>query len=103
VDLQEDRQQPHLVRLLTAFDSLLTARERRPLLQVCLYLFQATSLRLRHEGANEEEGQDPDHGVSQEHRPWPEGGKQAGERLRDYKVGYPVQEDRHSHGGSPDP
>src|SRR5829696_1432267 len=68
----------------------LTGRKPRLLLQVGLYLFQATALGLRHKGSDEDKGNDPDHGVSQEYRSRSQAGQQAGECLGDDEVCDPV-------------
>ena len=81
----------------------LAATKRRSLLQVGFDLLQATSLGLRHERADEDERQDSDYGVSQERDARTERRQQARKRLGNDEVGYPVQEYRHSHCGSPDP
>ena len=48
----------------------LTARESRLLLEVGLYLFEATFLGLSYQGTDEDKGDDPDHRIPQESDAW---------------------------------
>ena len=81
----------------------LTTTKRCLIAQIGLYLFEAAAFGLSHHGADEDEGEDSDHDVSEECDAWSDRGEKERKSLGDDEVGDPVQEDGDSHRGTPYP